>query len=402
MAKKLTDEMMAEIERKANAGEKLTDPTAEKQYYYDSIINKNNQADKPTWEKPQMPDFGANKPGDYNSQYGSQIDNLLNQILNKPDFSYDAESDPLYQQYKDKYNREGDRAMQNSMSEASNLTGGRMNSYAMTAGQQAQDYYNTKLTDKIPELQQLAYGMYNDKYNQMSNNLGLLQSQDQMAYGRWQDSYNRWDSDRNFNYNAWMNNANMDYNQYRDSMSDYYNDRDYNRQEILDKYNVGYAGERDTINDDRYTQEWQNTLSQQQQAQNNWLAEFNYKKQQDAIDNAYRASSRSSGGKSSSSGSSSEKSRYSNTEIKSKINSMMKEQVEAGKDKFGAKIYDKAYTDNQIIEWLVANATEEQANNYIDYYGLEWSEREGFMKYRTGKQGSTGGAGLNTWYATNR
>ena len=51
----------------------------------------------------------------YTSQYDTQIDALLNEILNREKFSYDAETDPVYQQYKTMYNREGTRAMNDTL-----------------------------------------------------------------------------------------------------------------------------------------------------------------------------------------------------------------------------------------------------------------------------------------------
>ena len=97
----------------------------------------------------------------YQSAYDAQIDALLNQYLNREKFSYDAESDPLYQQYRDIYTREGNRSMNDTLAAAAAGAGG-MSSYAMTAAQQANNYYMAQLGDKIPELQQLAYEMYMD------------------------------------------------------------------------------------------------------------------------------------------------------------------------------------------------------------------------------------------------
>ena len=57
-----------------------------------------------TGEKPTFDysEFDSSKPS-YTSQYNNKIDQLLNQILNREDFSYNAESDPLYQQYREQY-----------------------------------------------------------------------------------------------------------------------------------------------------------------------------------------------------------------------------------------------------------------------------------------------------------
>ena len=143
------------------------------------------------------------RPEDYQSKYDPQIDALLNEILNRDDFSYDAMNDPLYQQYANMYHREGDRAMKETMAEAAAGAGG-MNTYAITAAQQANSYYNSQLNDKIPQLYQLAYEMYlNDKESKVQD-LGILQNMDATQYNRYRDTINDFYNDRNFAYGAYQ------------------------------------------------------------------------------------------------------------------------------------------------------------------------------------------------------
>ena len=49
----------------------------------------------------------ANKPGSYQSQWQDEIDDYMNQYMNRDPFSYDFNSDALYQQYKDQYIQQG-------------------------------------------------------------------------------------------------------------------------------------------------------------------------------------------------------------------------------------------------------------------------------------------------------
>ena len=77
------------------------------------------------------------KPGAYESQYSNQIDELLNSILNREDFTYDINADPLYNQYREQYVREGNNAMRDTMGQAAGLTGGYGSSYSGIAGSQA-------------------------------------------------------------------------------------------------------------------------------------------------------------------------------------------------------------------------------------------------------------------------
>lgn len=96
-----------------------------------------------------------------NDRLTRRYENLVN---NRKPFEYDYNDDPAYQAYKDMYTREGDRAMRDLMGEYSARTGGQMNSAAVTAGAQANNYYMQQLGDKIPELYQAAYNRYNADY----------------------------------------------------------------------------------------------------------------------------------------------------------------------------------------------------------------------------------------------
>lgn len=154
-------------------------------------------------------DYGTVSNAPYSSNYKTKIDEMLNNILNREDFSYDAATDPLYQQYKTQYNREGTRAMNDTLASAAADAGG-MNSYAITAAQQANNYYATQLGDKIPELYQLAYEMYLQDIDNQVRDLGLLQDMDDTQYNRYRDTLDDWRADRDFAYGK-----------YRDDMSDY-------------------------------------------------------------------------------------------------------------------------------------------------------------------------------------
>lgn len=132
-----------------------------------------------------------------------RIDEYLNQILNRDDFSYDVMDDPLYHQYSEMYKREGDRATRETLAEAAAGAGG-MNSYAITAAQQAGNYYNSQLMDKIPELYQLAYNMYLKDIEQEVQNLGILQDMDATQYNRYRDTMNDWYKDKSFAYGAYQ------------------------------------------------------------------------------------------------------------------------------------------------------------------------------------------------------
>jgi hypothetical protein len=173
----------------------------------------------------------AAKPGDYQSTWQGQINSIIDRIMNREEFSYDVNSDALYQQYKDQYSSLGKLAMQDTMGQAAALTGGYGSSYASTAGNQAYQSYLSHLNEVVPEL----YGMALDKYNQegqeLYNQYGLLADQENQDYGRYVDQYNQWASERdhlqgvysderNFDYGKYSNDKSYAYDEYRNAIAD--------------------------------------------------------------------------------------------------------------------------------------------------------------------------------------
>ena len=186
----------------------------------------------------------ANKPGEYQSPWQTQLNDTLQKILNREKFSYDLNGDMLYQQYKDQYTTQGKLAMMDTMGQAAAMTGGYGNSYAQTAGQQAYQSYLQQLNDRVPELYQLALNQYNQEG---------------------QDLYNQ--------YGLYLDRDNQDYNRHRDSVSDYYTDLNYltensrymsetEYERAWNDFNAKYGAYRDNVADDQ------------------WQAEFDFAQQQ--------------------------------------------------------------------------------------------------------------------------
>ena len=128
----------------------------------------------------------------YAGTYDSQIQDLYNQIVNRPKFKYDLNSDMLYQQYRDQYAMQGQLAMKDTMGQAAALTGGYGNTYAQAAGQQAYDAYLQQLNDVVPELYGMAMDQYNMEGDQMVQQYGMLGDMADTEYGRYQDSLNQY------------------------------------------------------------------------------------------------------------------------------------------------------------------------------------------------------------------
>jgi hypothetical protein len=172
--------------------------------------------------------------GGYRSDYTGQIADLYDQIMNRPKFQYDVNRDPLFQQYKNQYMVNGQRAMQDAMGQAAALTGGYGSSWGNTAGYQAYQQYLQMLNDRVPELEQRAFDRYAYEGDQMRQNMDLTLNLDNIDYSRYRDKVQDWKDDRAFSYGAyrdtmgdWQSQRAFDYGMYRDAVGDYLNERNF-------------------------------------------------------------------------------------------------------------------------------------------------------------------------------
>lgn len=139
----------------------------------------------------------------YQNQYAGMQKDLLDQIVNRPEFSWSKDSDPNWSAYRKEYLREGDRAAANALAQASAASAGRPSSYAATAASQAGDYYAGQLSDQIPQLYQNAYQRYLDEYAMRRQDLGTVNTQEQMDYGKYLDQLGQYNTDRSFALSQW-------------------------------------------------------------------------------------------------------------------------------------------------------------------------------------------------------
>ena len=137
--------------------------------------------------------------------YGNQnaYQKALEAVTNPGSFSYDMTQDPTYSAMKKSYLREGDRSRADTMAQVSAATGGTPSSYAVTAAQQAGDYYSEKLADQIPTLEQNAYQRYLARITQQQAQLEALQA------------------DRAFDYNLYLQNYEQEQQKYANALALY-------------------------------------------------------------------------------------------------------------------------------------------------------------------------------------
>ena len=204
------------------------------------VIDAENKANDAAGAVDLHPDFTYDKGEEYNA--------LWKEYNDRKDFNYDFNADALYQQYKDKYIKQGKMAMADVIGQASAMTGGYGNSYAQTVGHQAYQAQLENLNDVIPDLYQLALDRHNQKGQDMLNRLGLYEKDRAYKYGIDQDKLDRLMADRGYyqgiadnkgddEYGKWLdmvginqtehhNAENNKYNVYRDSIEDNFTERE--------------------------------------------------------------------------------------------------------------------------------------------------------------------------------
>lgn len=308
-------------------GKSLNGVSSGTQTQLDYYSSGYKQSDNVTAAENYLEQIRKNKPGEYNSQYEDQLSQLLDQIMNRGEFSYDLNSDVLYQQAKDQYVNLGRMAMMDTMGQAAALTGGYGNSYASTAGNQAYQAYLTQLNENIPEYYQLALDTYQRQGEDLYNRYGLLNAADQTAYER-----------------------------YRDAVSDYYTDLDYATNDYWNKYNADYGQYSDMLsywqqqaqfeNSDYWQQQDYNLQLQQLQLQKD---QFEFEKQQAAA-----AASRSSGGGGSSRSSSSGYKTAPNS-VYEKLASLYQSGGDSGIASYMDQLEQQGYDVEALYSWVTSN-----------------------------------------------
>ncbi len=204
----------------------------------------------------------ANKPGAYQSQWQTQLDETLNKILNREKFTYDLNGDALYQQYKDQYMLQGQQAMMDTMGQAQAMTGGYGNSYAQSVGQQTYQGYLQQLNERVPELYQLALNQYNREGDDLYNQYGLYADREDQDYGRYRDTVS-------------------DYYTELDRLTDdarYQAETDYGK--YMDGYNMAYGQHRDQVSDFQWQQAFDYQQDRDKVADEQWQAQFDEAKRQ--------------------------------------------------------------------------------------------------------------------------
>lgn len=316
-----------------------------------------------------FPQFSYQGAPQYVSQWDSIIQGLADQILNREPFTYNYLEDPNYIALKGMYTREGDRAMQDTLGSVAARTGGMASSYAASAASQANNYFMSQLSDKIPELQQIAYDAYMAGIDSKRDDLSMLMGLESTDYSRYLDSLSQWNTDRNFGYGVWRDQVNDQ--RYEDELA---YDKNLAMAQMMAQVGdfSGLAGLWGMSDDqvqmlvDAYSKEKQMGDSQAARELADWYAQYgDFSKLKDlGVDTSYLMSSRysSSGGGSSSGGSKSSGGGKTNS----------------GDSDIYQSMYDAGIrSEGDAYAFLVANGyNTTQSGKFADYYAA-WLENMG-------------------------
>ena len=212
-------------ETETPADTKEEQPAPSNGFTYDSFsYNDYTPSDVVNQANALLQQHRENQPGAYQSQWQDEINDYLNQIQNRDPFSYDVNSDALYQQYKDNYILQGQMAMMDAMGQASAMTGGYGNSYAQSVGQQAYNQQLNQLNNIVPELYQMAYNRYSDEGQRLMDMYNLYMGQENQDYNRYQTELGNWYTQLDYLTNSYNTERELDYNKYESGRQEAYNE----------------------------------------------------------------------------------------------------------------------------------------------------------------------------------
>lgn len=253
------------------------------------------------------------------TSYSDKVDAMMDKIANRPSFEYDFNTDPLFQNALASAMSSGQTAMQDTIGQASALTGGYGSSYATSAGNQQYNNFVKGAYDQLPEFYNIALDAYTREGDEMYRQLGMYNTADDKEFGRLTTAYG-------LNYQQAQDMYGHEYNNYWDTAN-------YNLN--VDKYNADAAMEASKFN----------------ASQSLANAKFKYEQYQDALARQDALNAASSSSSASSSHASS-----------SEINAM-KSDLKAMAEKGGA--------DNPAIEQYILrqwNAGKIDENDIQDFY----------------------------------
>lgn len=123
------------------------------------------------------------------TSYSDRVDAMMNKIENRDKFSYDMDKDPMFQQYLQSSMQKGKIAMQDTIGQASALTGGYGSTYATAAANGVYNQFVQDAYDNVKDYYGMAMDAYNMEGQELYNQLGMYQNADNTEYSRLSNAY---------------------------------------------------------------------------------------------------------------------------------------------------------------------------------------------------------------------
>lgn len=329
------------------------------------------------------------------TSYSDQVQAMMDKIMNREKFSYDVDTDPLFQQALASAMNSGKQAMQDTIGQASALTGGYGSTYATSAGNQAYNAFIEDAYDNLPQYYQMAREAYQMEGEEMYRQFGMVSELDDKEFNRNIAAYDATYQHRNQLYNESYNQfrdtkndafamANLQLNEHGQRVSDAYNlynatsnyaDKQYEREYTSWADSIDLAWRQgEMLNTNALHKDSQEFQSTESQKQRDWQsAEAEKDRAFTASENAKnRAASRSGGG---GGGSRSGGSVKSPTETQMK--NALKAYNESGNDGFNQYINSlpDTYDKNAIVQYVAQYGNlpySQRTYTVIDDGGTNW------------------------------
>lgn len=323
----------------------------------------------------------AQKPGEYQSQWQTQLDDTLNKIMNREKFSYDFNGDALYQQYKDKFIQQGKMASADVSGQAAAMTGGYGNSYAATVGNQAYQASLQNLNDIIPELYQMAYDKYNQEGQDLLNQYSILGDRENTDYGRYRDTVSDWSNERNYLADRYDSERDYDYSKYTDdrnfNYSKYSDDRNFAYGKYADDKSYAYTEHRNAIADEQWQKEFDEAMRQYNESMAFQKQQYNenmaFQKQQ--YEDSKKTVSLNAGSSGGSTGGSGAGNSGESTSVLSGVRESIKTKAESFSTNEGLKNYlNGLVADNELTEDQATELYGQYRNDVEDFKNRKWTQ----------------------------
>lgn len=179
--------------------------------YVQEVEDKINAGFQPSEKVTQAFDY-VNGQLEYfqngKTSWDDKINSQIGKIENREKFVYDVDNDPLFQQALASAMNSGKTAMEDTIGQASVLTGGYGSTYATSAGNQAYNSFIEDAYDNLPQYYQMALSAYEAEGQEMYNLLGIYTQMGEQEWGRHVDAFNTTlgfaNSERDFEYGVYQ------------------------------------------------------------------------------------------------------------------------------------------------------------------------------------------------------